>query len=130
MDEKLNQIILDWRHRPFVWGASDCCQFVIDASARLTGNSPAIEKYKSEREALRVIKKLGGYGEILKSCGYRLLDSPLLAQRGDVVSWISKTDKNFSSGLGVCGGEHVFAMGKDGLVFIEQGRWLQAWRDA
>lgn len=131
MDEKINKIIKEWEARPFKWGAADCCQFVWDASAFLTGIKMPIAPYSTERGAIRVLKNMGGYDAALQSHGYQLLESPLLAQRGDIVAWVSESNKNaFSAGLGLCVGQFVCAKSKDGLVFIDQPSWLKAWRFA
>lgn len=131
MDEKINQILKEWESRPFKWGAADCCQFVWDASAFLTGIKMPISPYNTERGAIRVLKNMGGYDAALQLHGYESLQSPLLAQRGDIVAWVSSDKKNaFKAGLGLCVGQFVCAKSKSGLVFIDQTSWLKAWRFA
>ena len=128
IDAPLAELIERWQDQPFAWGTADCCQFAIDAQNRLYGLALKFGPYRTERGAARVLARLGGLEQALQSVGLRLLASARLAKRGDVVVWRDEAASKFEGqGLAVCTGRWAQAMGKDGLVPIEQARWHQAW---
>ena len=59
---KLARYLLDNQHRPFEWGAFDCCLFAADALKIQTGQDYAEAfrgRYKTELGAARALKRYG-----------------------------------------------------------------------
>ena len=53
-------VIRDWSDKPFVYGESDCCQFVGAVVEEMTGNNPMRQfQYQSKSEALAIIRQIG-----------------------------------------------------------------------
>lgn len=119
--------------RPFVFGESDCCLFAADVFEAMTGTDPASKwrgKYKSEKGAIRMLKRIGGGGFVeameIIMLGLGLEEvKPVFAQRGDVV-------------LVMNGGRHILgvidsrglitAMSTDGVVQLPLDQAERAWR--
>jgi hypothetical protein len=92
--ERLSAVIEDARRTPFVWGETDCCQFVGRCVAAMTGTNPAAAwrgRARTARGASRIIRRLGG----MRAAWRAVLgpETPLpLAGRGDVVIVPGRTD--------------------------------------
>ena len=108
---------------PFEWGKSDCCMFSVGAVKATTGVDHGIGfDYTTKAGAAKVLKKAGGVEAIAtKALGKH--KSPLLAMRGDVVSFESGT----GTALGVCVGPKFAAMQEAGLVFFSMTKALKSW---
>ncbi|MFN6976942.1 MAG: DUF6950 family protein [Gemmobacter sp.] len=53
---------------PFVWGQADCCTAACDVFAALTGTDPMAPlrgRYSTERGALRIIRRAGGWHALI-----------------------------------------------------------------
>lgn len=110
---------------PFAWGSNDCCLFACDAALAITGHDPAeVERgYSSEREAARLLKRLGGVRGV-GSSRFGAEISPLLAQVGD----IGLVESGGRESLAVCGGATWMAPGQFGLASVPLESALVAWR--
>lgn len=79
--------------------------------------------YKSKRTALHVLKE---HGKIIGICnalfGERL--EPLFARRGDLILVREKE----MDAIAICGGRFAFAPGQNGLIELDQSRWLASWK--
>lgn len=93
-DAKLAVYLEEWRGRPFVWGASDCGQFVAGALAVMTGMQRSrilagVRHYSNERGAIRAAMGIGGPKRMegrLRDFGLADVEGGLaFAQRGDIV---------------------------------------------
>lgn len=126
--ERLADFLQSRRLEPFAWGSNDCCCFVADAIAAMTGTDLATSwrgTYDSETGAARVLVPYGSvYGLAVAKLG-QPLDVPALAQRGDVV-WVAPDGRQM---LGiVTGGGDWCAPGDDGLVFFPMADVAMVWR--
>lgn len=122
---RLQACLAERRLRPFEWGANDCCLFVCDAVLAMTGHDPAsdVRGYSTEREAARIVKRLGGMRAIAATrFGAEVL--PTLAQVGDVA--LVDVDDRLS--LALCGGGHWIAPGPARLETLPADAALSAWR--
>lgn len=108
------------RPAPFEWGVNDCALFPADAWQVMTGVDLAARfrgRYKSERGALRLMRKAGGMREFVLRAG--LIEKPKgFSQRYDVV--LVKTGDWDTLGLNA-GNGYWCAPGPDGLVFRPLG---------
>ena len=52
--------ILEWRERPFVYGDSDCCQFVCYVYGRVNDDNYMPHVYQGEAEAALLLAQYGG----------------------------------------------------------------------
>jgi hypothetical protein len=113
------------RNAPFQWGQHDCATWAADVRLALTGQDAAAAwrgRYKSERGALRAMRRMGfstleaGVTGLLGAP----LPTPLLAQRGDVVL--------HGEALGVCIGATGLFLGPDGLTELPIAACRLAWR--
>lgn len=128
---KLTAFVEERRASPFVWGAHDCCMFVVDWVALLTGIDPAPElrgAYTTEKGAAKIIKKRGGdvvalADEVCARHGWPRV-GPKLARRGDVVAHTTPTGPC----LGICLGAETVCAGAGGLVTLPTESGLAAWR--
>jgi hypothetical protein len=127
LDHKLALLVAEWKARPFEWGTTDCCQFARAAAWRLHGIVVEPPAYRSEREALRTIRALGGYTGLLQSAG--LLQRPALAaaRRGDFVTFSHLAPGLFTEGLALVTGVEAHATTRIGLIGIGRRKWLQCW---
>lgn len=130
---RLASLIDKARDTSFEWGKHDCALFAADGVQALTGFDPASPyrgRYRSEKEAGKILSKVGGLiglmETVAESQGWRSVE-PLFAQRGDVV--MAEVDGLMP--LGVCTGSHfAFLMEPKGLVELDvmDKRVLMAWR--
>lgn len=115
------------RARPFVWGLHDCPTFAFETRTLLTGGEDIAAlwrgKYSTHLGGLRAMRRLGWSS--LEAMGYALLgvpwDTPLLAQRGDIV--LSDT----GLGFGVVIGATAVGLAPDGLRFAALTSCRLAW---
>ena len=128
MDKKIEALIAEWVMRPFKYGAVDCCQFAAAATALIYGVTIKLPIYATERSAFRAVNALGGLSIALQNNGFKRLENPLLAGRGDLVIIKHKNGGLFFEALAVCTGESAHTTGTNGLVAISQNEWLEAWR--
>ena len=122
---RLADFVASRESSPFVWGSNDCALFVCDAIAAMSGHDPAIDVrgYASEKGAARVVKKLGGMREI-GATRFGAEIHPMLAQVGDV--GLVEVDGRESFAL--CGGQLWLGPGPEGLVRLDIGVAVMAWR--
>lgn len=123
--ERLQALIDARRRDPFTWGVHDCCQFALGAIAAVTGRHVPVRPYASERGAVRVLSRMGGFDGAVKQAGGVPIP-PGLAQRGDLV--LVPQEGLFGSALAVCLGSAAFAAGVQGFASVPRAQWLAAWR--
>lgn len=111
--ERLIEFIESRRRMPFEWGRNDCALFAADAVEAMTGEDLAKKwrGYKSERGALRRIKRAGGMRRLAEGLPERPVG---YAQRGDVV--LVEVEGRDTFGI-VVGNGTWCAPGHNGLVF-------------
>jgi len=114
--------------RPFVYGEYDCALAAADAVAAMTGVDYSVEfrgAYFSKRNAAKLLAGRGGLGELVTQALGPPLDSPKLAQRGDVVLVDSGGE---GPALAVVMGADAVAPGPHAAVLVPMARWQKAWR--
>lgn len=111
------------REKPFAWGTHDCAAWAFSVAARLRGEPrPAwVGRYRTRIGSLRALTRAG---VTLEGMGTAILgpqlDTPLFAQRGDVV---------FAGGAyGVCIGQDVAHVTECGLIIAPLQLAERAWR--
>ncbi len=113
------------RARPFAWGRHDCLTWAADCVAAMTGvgtDEPWRGSYRTARGAIRVLRRMG-HRTVADAVTSRLgapLASPLMAQRGDILS--------DGEAMGVCVGADGAFPGPSGLVFRPVLACMTAWR--
>ncbi len=133
----MNAILLDrylrsWRHRPFVWGETDCVRFAAGWVALVTGRDPVAAtagRYGGCREALRLMVAATGTADLVTATSVILgppLDVPLSARLGDVVAITTPA----GPALGLCAGDAIAAPGPAGLVCRPLTSIIASWRIA
>lgn len=122
---RLQACLAERRLRAFEWGRHDCCLFVCDCIEAMTGHDPAadVRGYSTEREAARLVKKLGGMRGI---AGSRFGEEVpvLMAQVGDV----GLIEIEGRESLALCGGTHWLAPGLDQVESLPLSAALSCWR--
>jgi len=122
---------------PPEWGVHDCATFAFDVRARITGIDDAARwrgKYRTARGCAGVMRRMG-WASVDEGADALLgprLESPLLAQRGDIVM-VRHCDpeafRAFGGALGVCDGRSgVFLTDGVGLRHVRLADIDAAWR--
>lgn len=122
---RLNEAIDAARDKPFEWGKHDCATWAAEIVQAVTGKAiklPRFDAYGSASEASDVLKRLGfEYLSDAVSTVLEPIDTPLLAQRGDIV-------QHRVGALGVCVGSDAFCLGTKGLFAVPLKSCIHAWR--
>ena len=120
---RLDAAIEAARGRPFKWGEHDCATWASEVVCAITGARYWFAaSYGSEKDADREIERLGldslaaGVSRVLEP-----LESPLLAQRGDIV-------QHKIGALGVCVGSMAMCLRERGLIAVPVKNCVRAWR--
>jgi hypothetical protein len=115
------------RAKPFAWGDHDCASFAFETRTILTGGEDVAAlwrgRYTTALGAQRVMRRLGWAS--IEAMGRSLLgeprETPLLAQRGDIV--LAET----GLGFGVVIGATAAGISSDGLSFAALTSCQLAW---
>lgn len=104
---------------PFKWGQNDCVCFAVGWQELATGRDilSAYRPWRTEREALRNIKRPGGLERLFDAHFTRI--EPNYAKDGDL-ALVDGTAYLFS-------GSWVVSVGKDGLIFKTRTEAACAW---
>lgn len=127
--DRLENFIQNNRNTPFTWGAFDCGRLCFKAESALYGASRwddiITDDKLSIRNAYKPIKENNckSLWDLIDTRMERLA-SPALAQRGD---WLGHYVKNEES-LGICLGDKMACIGKNGLIFVKLTHAVTAWR--
>ena len=131
-DSKLELIIKEIKNKEkFVFGKNDCVTFVINSIEAITGKKVFDNKYKTIKDAKKIIKSLKSKDlldialKIAKENNFKVVDIDK-AQKGDVFYYIDKTDLDGT--LGVCIGENVMFNWKKEIALIPKNNCKIAWR--
>ena len=129
---KLELIIEETKNnKEFVFGKNDCVTFVINSIESITDKKVFDNKYKSIKEAKKIIKSLKSKDlldialKIAKEHNFKVIDIDK-AQKGDVFYYIDKTDLDGT--LGVCIGENVMFNWKKEIALIPKNNCTISWR--
>jgi len=129
---KLELIIEETKNKEkFVFGKNDCVTFVINSIEAITGKKVFDNKYKTIKDAKKIIKSLKSKDlldialKIAKENNFKVVDIDK-AQKGDVFYYIDKTDLDGT--LGVCIGENVMFNWKKEIALIPKNNCKISWR--
>lgn len=131
--ERLASAIAAARHRPFRWGEHDCCLFTADCIAAVTGTDVAADwrgRYADHAGAWRLLSARGFRtlrdlaDDVARAHDWPTI-APLLAGRGDVALLCWPIGPPY---LGVCAGERFAAVADEGLIWLDRGYAVAAWR--
>lgn len=124
------------RHRPFAWGSWDCSLFAAEAIQAVTGVDVGAEfrgKYKTERSAMRTVKKVTGGSSVEDAAAYVAgkngmteIAHPRAAGRGDLV--VADNAGRTVAGIVAQHGRAVTSVGETGIVEIPLHTIKRAWR--
>ena len=131
-DSKLELIIEKTKNKEkFIFGKNDCVTFVINCIETITGKKVFDNKYKSIKEAKKIIKSLKSKDlldialKIAKEHNFKVIDIDK-AQKGDVLYYKDKTDLDGT--LGICIGELVMFNWKKEIALIPKNNCKISWR--
>lgn len=128
-EQSFARVVEEWRHKPFRYGAFDCCQFAAEVVVALRGIDyrKQFPAYSCKESADAIIEAMSGINGIVE----KVMGAPKAvaeASIGDLVLG------DFGNGLtlGVCVKGMLMdiecaAPGRDGLRFIPLERALAAW---
>ena len=122
----IGSLVAEWRAKPFAWGATDCCQFARAAAWSLHRIVVDAPPYISEREAVRVLRRLGGYQGLMRAHGLQPREI-INARRGDFVIFDHEGPGLFEQGIALVTGTHAHAPTASGLVSLERAAWAECW---
>ena len=129
---KLELIIEETKNKEkFIFGKNDCVTFVINCIETITGKKVFDNKYKSIKEAKKIIKSLKSKDlldialKIAKEHNFKVIDIDK-AQKGDVLYYKDKTDLDGT--LGICIGELVMFNWKKEIALIPKNNCTISWR--
>ena len=121
--------------RPFEYGKWDCCLFVCDAIAEMTGidlAAPYRGQYSTRVGAMRAMRKQLGTASIQAvaanaAATHHMPEAPVpLAHRGDMV--LVGRGRDYSLGLVALNGRDAIVASKRGLWRLPLSRAVRAWR--
>ena len=128
---KLELIIEETKNKEkFVFGKNDCVTFVINCIEAITGKKVFDNKYKTIKDAKKIIKSLKSKDlldialKIAKENNFKVIDIDK-AQKGDVFYYIDTTDLDGT--LGVCIGENVMFNWKQEITLIPKNKCKIIW---
>jgi len=124
-EARLASLVVEAQTRRFAWGVFDCCIFAADAVQAMTGKDPmdGLRGYTTWRQAILLVRRLGGLPAAVKQALGEPLSVPTLAQRGDVVLVNTKLPA-----LGVVVGASALVPLSTGVQRFPVGDWVTAWR--
>ena len=132
-DSKLEQVIQELKNKDkFIRGKNDCVTFVIDSIEAITDKKVFDKKYKTLKDAKKIIKilkckdLLGVALKITKENNFKVIDIDK-TQKGDVLYYTSSTS-DLNGTLGICIGEKVMFNWKENITLIEKNNCKIAWR--
>jgi hypothetical protein len=129
---KLELVIKELKNKEkFIYGKNDCLTFPVKCIEAITGIKVFNNKYKSIKEAKKILKKMKSKGildvalENAKKYNFKEIDIDK-AQKGDVLYYKDTTDLDGT--LGVCIGEKIMFNWKESIVLINKADCKIAWR--
>ena len=133
--EVLDGFLRAHENQRFEYGTWDCCLFVCDAIAAMTGVDLATAyrgKYSTRTGALQAIGEQLGTASILavaenSAAAHHMPEVPLLhAHRGDMV--LVARGRDYSLGLVALNGREAIVTSKRGLWRLPLSRAVRAWQ--
>ncbi len=120
--------------RPFQYGSFDCCSMPCEAASKITGIDPWVHfrgRYKTERGAARVIRRAGGFVQMIENIMTEYPEVPVsFARRGDIllVADAEIVEPGFDAMLALCLGHDMGFVSRDGFRLLPFNRASRAWR--
>ncbi len=122
---RLHEEIEAARGRPFCWGEHDCGTWAAAIVRALTGQELPLPKgYTTQRGSALAMRRKTGSSDMTGATSFFLgepLETPLLAQRGDIVL-------HEEQALGVCVGDQAMCLTENGLAAVPMSECVTAWR--
>jgi hypothetical protein len=124
---RFNNTIIEWKHKKFIWGETDCCQFISAIERSIYGfnkyNILLVNSYDSKESGIELCNHYG-YSNWIDFIyrNYNRINNNL-AQVGDI--GLVKFNNVYSASI--CVGSQYVAMGTDGLIFIEAKHIKRVW---
>lgn len=129
---RLDALVMERMPTPFAWGENDCVTFAADAVLAMTDEDlmvPWRGQWASARQAVRVLRPLGGLAGAVRALARLEEVGARLARRGDVVLVRApRRAESVRGALGICLGERIAAPGLRGLVLASLQDGVTAWR--
>lgn len=120
---ELHAYLASWRERPFEAGAADCAQFARGWVRLRTGRDVgAGVEYATIADGIAALRRQGIRDHV--ALVERALPEihPAMAAAGD----IAVVDAEDGPALAIVGGEHVYALGRDGLCVMPRSKAKRA----
>lgn len=128
---RLNRFFEARELRPFAWGANDCSTFAADDVRELTGVDLLTDcspRWGDATEAgLTIRRERGLLGALNRRLGAPL-QTPALAQRGDVLLVRAPLAQGHTRFVAVCDSDRWAAPGAGGLLRGPLAQAVKAWR--
>jgi len=122
---KLNDLVMEWRNRPYVWGISDCGCFAIRNIEVMRGKEvPNMAREKGWLEAAKFMLRRGW--RTVEDAMNEILGASVElshARPGDIILYEHFGEVH----LAVMVGSEALSPGLTGLCIIPKNRWLKAW---
>ena len=132
-ESKLQEVIKDTiNKKKFILGRNDCITFPVKCIETITNIKVFNKKYKSLKEAKKVLKELKSKDILAHSLrtakenNFKQIDISK-AQRGDILYFV-KNRTDFNGTLGVCIGEAIMFNWSSGINLIKKEDCKIAWR--
>lgn len=120
----LDAYLVERMRMPFAWGTNDCATFAAEWIHRCVGVSLFDANYTDADGAAHEIAKRGGMDKAVADVLGEPLETPRMAQRGDV----ALASVNDRKTLVVVIGASAVGPGKDGLAAVPISDLVTAWR--
>lgn len=125
-ENRLLEIIDEWKSRPFEWAVNDCCVFAARCVDVITGSDWVGDLGQCYHDKASAYAYIAAEGSIEASVTKRLGDPVprLLARRGDACL----VDTPDGPGVAVCVGSVALIPGPNGLISKPLRSVIKAWR--
>lgn len=124
---RLSSFVAERRSLPYAYSVNDCGSFAVDAIHALTGHQfvPGDERPTSRIGAARFLVPFGGSVETwIESLLGARLETPRMAQRGDIVSFEAAGENHLALVVGAV----AATPGPKGLLWVPARLWRTGWK--
>lgn len=132
---RLAEFVKAASERPFQYGSFDCCSMPCEAASKITGVDPWAHsrgRYKTERGAARVIRRAGGFIQMVEKIMSDYPEAPIsFARRGDILLVVDAeiVESGSDAMLALCLGHDMGYVSRDrGFRLLPFNRASRAWR--
>lgn len=116
-NERLNEVVLSARIKPFEWGVHDCGVFTADCIKAITNvdYAQAFRGYQSALGAEHIVSQYGGLSALVDQITNTSRVHRSHARRGDLVLGLPPESDVFGGSLGICLGVKFAFVDRIGL---------------